>query len=143
MPEDIKKRQQYEHEAQVRKEAREEARADEEVNAAVLRGDQHTGEQGLLREDGDSQDASLNKEIYNVLPDFTKDELRRIRIVPRGQRLKQGGTYVDIRFREAGALTAHGEEEVHDEMLVFKNDVDYEIWDKLLGKTERLSTNTP
>ena len=143
MPQDTEKKQQYEHEAQARKEARDEAKADEEVNAAALRADQHTGQQGVLHQDTDSRDASLDKNLYDILPDFTKDELRRIRTVPRGQRLKSGATYVDVRFREAGALTAHGEEEVHDELLVAKNDVDYEIWDKLLGRTERLSTNTP
>jgi hypothetical protein len=69
-----------------------------------------------------------------MLPDWHKDELRRLLIVPRGTRLRQGDIFCDLRFRERGELVAHGEEEVHDELLVPKHSVDYEIWNKLLGK---------
>ena len=60
-----------------------------------------------------------------------KDEIRRVLLVPVGTRLKMGGTYLDLRNTVAGELTAHGEEEVHDEWLISKHDVDYEIWNKL------------
>ena len=74
------------------------------------------------------------KQLRDMFPEWHKDELRRLSIVPRGTRLKQGDIYCDLRFVERGELVAHGEEEVHDELLVPKHSVDYEIWNKLLGK---------
>jgi hypothetical protein len=134
MPQDIEKKHQYEDEREERKEARAEAQADQDVNDAVLDADNHTGQQGILPTDDAPVSGADIKELREMLPDFHKDELRRLSVVARGTRLTQGATYCDLRFRESGELVAHGEEEVHDELLVAKNDVDYEIWNKLLRK---------
>lgn len=134
MPQDQEVKHAYEHADKLAKEQREEDRADAEVNEAVLHADNHTGQQGMLPTDDEPIEGDHIKALREMLPEFHKDELRRISVQPRGTRLKQGGVYLDLRFREAGELTAHGEEEVHDELLVAKHDVDYEIWNKLLRK---------
>lgn len=134
MPQDIEKKHQYEHEREERKEERAEAQADQTLNDAVLEADNHTGQQGMLPTDTEPVSGEDIKELREMLPDFHKDELRRVSVVPRGTRLKQGAAFCDLRFRESGELVAHGEEEIHDELLVAKSDVDYEIWNKLLRK---------
>lgn len=132
MPQDLDKKHEYEQAAHAEKLQREDNRADETVNAAALQADSHTGQQGLLTTDSELIEGTEVKELYALLPDFHKDDLRRLFVVPRGARLKQGDVFCDTRFRERGELVAHGEEEVHDELLVPKSAVDYEIWNKLL-----------
>jgi len=105
MSHDQKTKQAFEHTAKMEKQARAEAHEEDALNEAVLKADNHTGQQGMM---------PLDKE--------------------RGTRLKQGDVYCDLRFVERGELVAHGEEEVHDELLVPKHSVDYEIWNKLIGK---------
>ncbi len=133
MPQDIEKKHQFDAEKHAHKEAREDARADAIVNDAVLHGDNHTGEAGMMRQASQPQEASDIKEVYRLLPDWHKDELRRLLVVPQGTRLSQGDVYFDLRFPQRGELVAHGEEEIHDELLVPKKGTDYEIWNKLLA----------
>lgn len=124
----------FEHTAKMEKQAREEARGEDALNAAALQADSHTGQQGMLPVGGDLIEGTEIKQLRDMLPDWHKDELRRLLIVSPGTRLAQGDVYCDLRFRERGELVAHGEEEVHEELLVPKRAVDYEIWNKLLGK---------
>ena len=124
----------YEQTAKMEKEARAEAREEDALNTAVLEADNHTGQQGMLPTDRELIEGTDIKQLRDMLPDWHKDELRRLLVVSRGTRLMQGDVYCDLRFRERGELVAHGEEEVHDELLVPKHSVDYEIWNKLLGK---------
>jgi len=84
---------------------------------------------------GDLIEAAEIKDVYGLLPDWHKDELRRLSVVSRGTRLIQGEVFCDLRTPDRGELVAHGEEEVHDELLVPKKAVDYEIWNKLIGKS--------
>lgn len=133
MPQDQKTKHAYEHTAKMEHQAREEAREDDALNDAMLRSDQHTGQQAMMPTSEDDRNATDEKGVYDLLhaAGWHKDEIRRVLLVPRGTRLKMGGTYLDLRNPAAGELTAHGEEEVHDEWLVAKRDEDYEIWDKL------------
>ena len=71
------------------------------------------------------------KQVYDILPEWHKDEIKRLRFVPPGTRLNSGDIYIDIRNTAAGELVAHGEETVGEELLVPKHDTDYEIWNKL------------
>ena len=125
----------YEHTAKMEKAAREEAQGEDALNAAALKADNHTGQQGMMPTDGELIEGTDIKALRDMLPEWHKDELRRLSVVPRGTRLAQGEVFCDLRFRERGELVAHGEEEVHDELLVPKKAVDYEIWNKLLNKT--------
>ena len=134
MSQDHRTQHAYEHTAKMEKEARAEALEEDALNAAVLHSDSHTGQQGMMAGSSDLLDGTQIKQVYELLPEWHKDELRRVFFVPPGTRLTQGGVYLDLRTPDRGALTAHGEEEVHEELLVPKNAVDYEIWNKLLNK---------
>lgn len=124
----------FEHTAKMEKQAREEAREEDALNTAALRADNHTGQEGMMPVGGDLIEGTEIKALREMLPDWHKDELRRLLIVAPGTRLNQGDIFCDLRFLERGELVAHGEEEVHEELLVPKRAVDYEIWNKLLGK---------
>ncbi len=54
MSQDQKTKQAYEHTAKVEKEERADARADDEINAAALKADNHTGQQGMMPSGGDA-----------------------------------------------------------------------------------------
>ena len=134
MSHDQATKQAFEHTAKMEKQAREEAREEDALNAAVLKADNHTGQQGMMPVGGELIEGTEIKQLREMLPDWHKDELRRLLIVAPGTRLNQGDIFCDLRFVERGELVAHGEEEVHEELLVPKRAVDYEIWNKLLGK---------
>ena len=133
MAQDTQTKHAYEHTAKMEKQARAEAKAEDALNDSVLQADQHTGQQGVVPSSEDTLNAADMKDVYGVLPEWHKDELRRLRIVPPGTRLQQGDVYVDLRNTAAGELVAHGEETVGEELLVAKHDPDYEIWNKLLA----------
>jgi hypothetical protein len=134
MSQDTTTKHAYEHTAKMEKAARAEAKEEDALNDAVLNSDNHTGQQGVMATNTDLIEGTEIKQVYSLLPDWHKDELRRLFFAAPGTRLKQGDVYVDIRTPERGELTAHGEEEVHEELLVPKTAVDYEIWNKLLNK---------
>src|SRR5258708_6878570 len=72
-----------------------------------------------------------SKLVHRSLADaFRDDELKRIPLLPRGQRLEQGAVYYDLcQGREFRAL---GNQVVErDNCVVAKSQVDYEIWDRL------------
>lgn len=133
MPQDQKMKHAYEHTAKLEKEEREAQADDDALNDAALHADNHPGQQGVMSA-GESEGeivAADNKEVYALLPDFHKDELRRIFLVAPGTRLQMGDVYCDLRDPGRGELTAHGEETISEELLVSKRDTDYEIWNKL------------
>ncbi|MEW6301331.1 MAG: hypothetical protein AB1671_26960 [Thermodesulfobacteriota bacterium] len=83
------------------------------------------------------------KPLHHSLRDFADDELKRIRILPAGTRLEQGATYFDLKNPSRGEFTATGGMEVGPEdWCVAKSEVDYHLWNRLIGVTnpERLGT---
>ncbi|BDI32960.1 hypothetical protein CCAX7_50110 [Capsulimonas corticalis] len=134
MPQDKEAKHRYEQAAAAAKGAREDEAADQELNAAYLQADSHTGQQGTLPVNSEALEAADVKEAYSLLDDFTQDELRRVRITPAGSLLTAGDAYVNLHDRRRGELRATGEENVVGEgqYFVAKHDVDFEIWDKLL-----------
>ena len=134
MSQDTQTKHAYEHAAKIEKEAREDGMAEDATNAAALKADNHTGQENIRPVGGDLIEATEIKDVYGLLPDWHKDELRRLLVVSRGTRLIQGEVFCDLRTPDRGELVASGEEEVHDELLVPKKAVDYEIWNKLVGK---------
>ena len=133
MSQNTQTKQAFQHTAQEEKQKRAEGKQEDALNDALLHTDQHTGQQSILPTNTDDRNAADDKGVYNLLHQsgWHKDEIRRVLLVPRGTRLVMGNTYLDLRNPAGGELTAHGEEEVHDEWLVSKRDTDYEIWDKL------------
>ena len=74
------------------------------------------------------------KQLHERLNNFSSEELRRIQVLPAGTRLEQGATYIDLNNLDAGEFTARGDMEVSPEGLyVPKSEVDYQLWNRLVG----------
>jgi len=87
-----------------------------------------------------------DKALVDSMKEFNSDELKGILIVPTGGKLEQGAHYVDLNDPDRMEILASGENPVtphleaqENQKLVPKSQVDYEIWDKLTGKGERVS----
>ena len=75
-------------------------------------------------------------DLRRALTGFTKDELKRILVLPEGSRLEQGGTYVDLSTPDRKEFTATGDITAGPgNWFVPKSEVDYEIWNRLIGVT--------
>jgi hypothetical protein len=84
------------------------------------------------------------KELYGKLPDLSKADLRQIPIVPEGTRLETGAQYLDLADRAHGPFTAMGEETVaFDQYIVPKAQVDYLLWNRLIGVTDPARLDQP
>src|SRR5215212_1337679 len=80
----------------------------------------------------------LRKRGIDVGP-LDDDELKQVPIVPPGERLQQGATYVDLHNRRRIEFTATGDlaaDEQH--AFVPKDRVPYEIWNRLTRKEKPL-----
>jgi hypothetical protein len=74
------------------------------------------------------------KEAHAMLADFADDELKRIPILPRGTRLEANATYINLRESPVVEFTAEGKEETGpDDWVVPKAEVDYQLWNRLMG----------
>lgn len=74
------------------------------------------------------------KDAYDLLPGFHDSDLRRIPILPAGSRLLQGATYIDLRDPKRREFTASAQTVAGDDNLyVPKDDVDYQLWNRLIG----------
>lgn len=74
------------------------------------------------------------KEVHRYLNGFADDELKRIKVVPIGTRLKQGATYIDLLDPNRKEFTAMGHTETEpDHWYVAKTEVDYPLWNRLTG----------
>ncbi|BDI32784.1 hypothetical protein CCAX7_48350 [Capsulimonas corticalis] len=83
----------------------------------------------------DALETNESRQAYDLLPDLTKEEWRRVHLVTRYGRLIQGAEYFDLRNPARGEFIVHEPTEVHsDDMYVAKHEVDSEIWDRLLSK---------
>ena len=77
------------------------------------------------------------KPIHHLLHDFHDDELERIPILPPGTRLEANAHYINLRELEPAEFKAEGNEEVGpDDWVVPKAEVDYQLWNRLIGITD-------
>ena len=82
----------------------------------------------------DAPNAYEIKELHNQLQEFTNDELKQITVLPRGSRLEQGATYIDLRDSERKQFTAMGSMEAgEDNWYVPKTEIGYLLWNRLTG----------
>jgi hypothetical protein len=91
--------------------------------------------------DADVRNAYEIKGIHRQFHGFTDDELKRIPVVPRGERLAQGAVYVDLNDPQLREITATGDMSAGEyQWYVPKREVDYQLWNRLIGITnpERL-----
>jgi hypothetical protein len=72
--------------------------------------------------------------LHDTMPEFTNDELKRIPVLAHGERLEQGGIYLDLSDWARGPFVAQGSLEAQDPRLyVPKADCDFAVWNKLTG----------
>jgi hypothetical protein len=83
----------------------------------------------------ESYRAVEDKDIYRLLPDLTAGKLSTLPIVEPGTRLEQGGVYADLNDLARGPFKALGSEfATADVRYIAKRDVDYELWNRLVGQ---------
>jgi len=77
------------------------------------------------------------KAVFALYPNLSDDELRHIPILKPGTRLKPGARYLDLRT-PGSEFSGRGDmEATADHLYVAKDEVDYELWNKLIGKQPR------
>jgi hypothetical protein len=88
----------------------------------------------------EAQPAKQRPTAYDVKPvherfkHFSDDELKQLRVLPPGNRLEQGATYIDLNNLNLGEFKATGDMQVgRNAWLVAKKDTPYEFWNRLLG----------
>jgi hypothetical protein len=107
-----------------------------DLNPEPLAGRNH-GNEGPGTTQGEP--ASEDKELVNKLQSFTHDELAQIPVVEQGMRLEQGKSYIDLNALDKGEFKAYGKDTAGaDNRYVAKDAVDYETWNRLLGREERV-----
>ena len=85
--------------------------------------------------DDENYSALDDKELHNQFPDLTNTELRTLSVVEPGTRLEQGGTYADLNDLGRGPFKAMGGEFATEEnRYIAKRDVDYELWNRIVGQ---------
>ncbi len=96
---------------------------------------QNEGVQGLHPEKADGVRTAYDiKDLHNRLEGYTDDELKQITVLPVGSRLEQNATYIDLRAEAPEEITAWGDMEAGPEnWYVPKTEVDYQLWNRLLG----------
>jgi hypothetical protein len=83
-------------------------------------------------------DKILHAQLAN---DFTDDELQSIPVIPEGQRLQQGGVYVDLNDDTRREFTATGDMiAAAGRRITSKSEVPYAIWNRLIGVENPMRT---
>lgn len=94
---------------------------------------QNVGERSADREQG-LRTAYDVKPLHRSMNAWEDDDLKRIPVLPEGQRLQQGATYLDLQHPEHGEITAMGGMTAGPEnVYVPKDEVPYSLWNRLRG----------
>jgi hypothetical protein len=83
------------------------------------------------------------KEVHRMLEGITDDGLKMIPVLPEGAQLEEGATYIDLSDSQRREFTATGNMHAdRGHWYVSKDNVDYELWNRLIGihNPERLYT---
>ncbi len=74
------------------------------------------------------------KPLHRRLHEWNDSDLKEIPVLPQGQRLQQGATYLDLNDPERREFTATGEMSAGpDNCYVPKSEVSYPLWNRLRG----------
>jgi hypothetical protein len=99
------------------------------------------GDVGRHPEKNDYRTAKDVKELHDLLSDFRDDELDTIPVMPAGARLESNATYINFRESDPKEFTAEGTEELGEgDLVVPKAEVDYQLWNRLIGVTNPART---
>lgn len=85
-------------------------------------------------ESGGYRTAHEVKPVHRRLRSITDDDLKRLPIVPVGSRLEQGATYIDLLADRPREFTGTADFTTGPEnACILKSEVDYELWNRLIG----------
>ena len=74
------------------------------------------------------------RDLHCSLSRLSDDELKRVPVIRSGERLQQGGTYLDLRDPRRGEFTATGDMAARPaNASVAKDQVAYDTWNRLRG----------
>ncbi|HEV2147743.1 MAG TPA: hypothetical protein VGR37_10105 [Longimicrobiaceae bacterium] len=94
---------------------------------------QNVGAQSTDREQG-LRTAYDVKPLHRGMSGWEDDDLKRIPVLPQGQRLQQGATYLDLNDQGRGEFTAMGNMEAgSNNAYVPKDQVPFQLWNRLRG----------
>lgn len=106
----------------------------------------HQETPGEVRREGieRTEPASADKTLVSRLTTLTDAELDRLPVIEPGTPLEQGAVYYDLNnpargpFKAIGGETAHG----HNRYIA-KNDADYDLWNRIVGRDDTLAIDRP
>jgi len=76
------------------------------------------------------------KDLHRLLRGYNDDELRQIPVVPEGAPLAEGSVYIDLHDPQPREFEAVGGTKAGaGHWYVAKSDVDYQLWNRLIGIT--------
>ena len=103
-----------------------------------------TESQGPRSHADETVPALQDKALHKRLPELTNDELARLPVIEQGVSLDQGGVYLDLNDREAGPFKALGGQTADAaHRYVAKKEVDYELWNQLVGDDAEVAIERP
>ena len=84
----------------------------------------------------DTRSAFDIKSVHASFRELPDDVLKQIPVLETGEVLEEGATYFDLAHPERGEFTGMNDQEASpDECLVNKSDVDFELWNRIIGVT--------
>jgi hypothetical protein len=82
----------------------------------------------------ESLPASQLKDVINLLPEISGEDLSRLTVLELGTDLEQGGVYLDLDHPDRVPFKAMGGHRVEDgQRIVPKRDTDYLLWNEIVG----------
>jgi hypothetical protein len=92
----------------------------------------------------DSYSAASDKTVISDLPNLTDAELDRLPVLKTGAQLSQGSVYYDLNDRAKGPFKAIGGQHAGaDERLIAKSEVDYLLWNRIVGEDAQPEIERP
>jgi hypothetical protein len=81
------------------------------------------------------------KDLHRRYSGLADDDLKQVPVLEQGMRLQQGATYFDLNDVDRGEFTATGDMSAGAEnAFVPKSEVDYDLWNRLIGVREPART---
>ena len=85
-----------------------------------------------------------DKDLAELLPQLTDDELGRLAILNPGTQLPQGAVFLDLNDLKKGPFKAiGGHEAAKGQRLIAKSETDYELWNTLAGRDDAPEIERP
>ena len=92
----------------------------------------------------ESTPADADKRLHQTLDMLSGEELNRLAVLEEGVALDQGAVYLDLNDLGRGPFKALGGTQAgRGDRIVAKRDVDYELWNRLVGQDEETEVERP